>query len=1148
MVKEVGAAGGGVQGKSLGKRMNTQGKTLGKQLPAGMGTEAEEHDGQMDIDEEDEGENEDEEDDDEDEYDEDDDENDNRLQLHQHEVGSKRARTQEDGKQGKKRRRDVNPFIDDTAEVQEGEEEDEEDEGGDDEELLDDEQHASATELQQAKKDAAARAEVHRKQRQQTDEEINPEELERYYRNMDRQFDPSSEGALGEALTNAEQKSLQPSASDPKLFAVRVKAGKEREVVVCVLQKAAMKRKEGKPLPIYSIVSQDYLGGMVYVEAYKENHVKMALENIRNVYQKKVTLVPLQEMESAVSVEKRTSGGLKPGGWARVKSGRYAGDLARVLSLRSTSAQAVVQLVPRLDYEELAGYMDESNRGTNDGDVLNQNGENLSRKKRNNRSTKRARPPQKLFQRSEAQGHNLFVREVADKQGILKDTELHGHKLELCCKMFFADGYLIKTLSTRFLKPDEEPALDEINSWIAGGRTDTARREDLQKAVELAPASEESADRAANKFAAGDPVYLIDTDLTNSEAKVKGVTPAGFITIGDIRDPTDGSRLKDESIDMRPSQLRKNFKSGDHVRVCVGQHTGETGMVSHVDGGICTIFTDVSREEIQVFLRDVTSATEVSGATQTLGGYSVNDLVDLESTVGVITHVNKDTLEVITPGGTVERPNARQLRLPDIRRKINDRRATAVDIRWREIKLNDMVEIATGPAAGQSGSVLHIHRGNLFVRISGLQRHGGLRCVKSEQCRVYGSSSTNESISGTTSQNATGINGGGQMAPLGAPMSPGQFPTSTISIRNRTNVPKNQKDLVDKMVRIDSGVYKHYRGRVKDTTDLTARIELEANSKTVTEKKENIKEEGEEAKYGSTRAAPPGGMTPSRTPAHGGITPAHGGGITPAHGGGITPAHGGITPAYGGITPAHGGGTTPAHQSAMTPAHGAMTPAPTGGAMTPSRQAPSAPQSPAPHAQPNAQQTQSTSLAAQRSNQPPPPPPSSRTVTAQVPTRKQQPQPPPPARGQQEARASNEAGTDGNQEDGVVPSKVTAFTAQKQKLSPGLVVQLPDDRVAVVHEVGTGGDATVTVSDAEVGDDGKVKRATGTNKTTVQAHEVSLYKGNIDSNDKVRAVAGQYLDREGNIIGIDGDSTVIHFGDAYEVVAYNEFALIVPLK
>lgn len=55
-------------------------------------------------------------------------------------------------------------------------------------------------------------------------------------------------------------------------------------------------------------------------------------------------------------------------------------------------------------------------------------------------------------------------------------------------------------------------------------------------------------------------------------------------------------------------------------------------------------------------MRDLANATEISGTTETLGGYGLYDLVELEgSQVGCIVKVERDTVQVLMAGGTIER-------------------------------------------------------------------------------------------------------------------------------------------------------------------------------------------------------------------------------------------------------------------------------------------------------------------------------------------------------------------------------------------------------------------------------------------------------------------------------------------------------------
>ena len=49
---------------------------------------------------------------------------------------------------------------------------------------------------------------------------------------------------------------------------------------------------------------------------------------------------------------------------------------------------------------------------------------------------------------------------------------------------------------------------------------------------------------------------------------------------------------------MKQSQLRKYFATGDHVKVVVGKHDGETGMVVKVEGNVAVIFSDTMQEHV----------------------------------------------------------------------------------------------------------------------------------------------------------------------------------------------------------------------------------------------------------------------------------------------------------------------------------------------------------------------------------------------------------------------------------------------------------------------------------------------------------------------------------------------------------------------
>ena len=73
------------------------------------------------------------------------------------------------------------------------------------------------------------------------------------------------------------------------------------------------------------------LKGYIYVEAFKQQHVKQAIEDIGNlrIGRWQQLMVPIREMTDVLSVVKDTTG-LKQGSWVRIKRGMYKDDIAQV--------------------------------------------------------------------------------------------------------------------------------------------------------------------------------------------------------------------------------------------------------------------------------------------------------------------------------------------------------------------------------------------------------------------------------------------------------------------------------------------------------------------------------------------------------------------------------------------------------------------------------------------------------------------------------------------------------------------------------------------------------------------------------------------------------------------------------------------------
>lgn len=93
-------------------------------------------------------------------------------------------------------------------------------------------------------------------------------------------------------------RSLLPSPNkDPKLWQVRVKKNFEKMAVMALLNKSIDYAQRGQPLSILSVTSSDSTEGFIFVEAFKEIHVKEACSNLHYVFNSFI-LLPTNQMPS----------------------------------------------------------------------------------------------------------------------------------------------------------------------------------------------------------------------------------------------------------------------------------------------------------------------------------------------------------------------------------------------------------------------------------------------------------------------------------------------------------------------------------------------------------------------------------------------------------------------------------------------------------------------------------------------------------------------------------------------------------------------------------------------------------------------------------------------------------------------------------
>ena len=398
---------------------------------------------------------------------------------------------------------------------------------------------------------------------------------------------------------------LLPSVDDPSIWGVRCKPGKEREVVMSIMKRIEERAFSKNPMPIISAFERGgTMLGYIYMEARKQADILTSLDGIMNVYPRtKMVLVPIKEMPDLLRVTKSQQ--LQPGGYVRVKRGKYAGDLAQIDDIESNGLDVTLRIVPRLDY----GLNEDANAPMIDNGVK---GEAAKRKRQGGLGLVNvaSRPPQRLFSEAEAKKKHLkFLQSIStfDKKNWTYMNETYNN------------GFLIKDFKIQHLITENvNPTLEEVTKFTAGAEDGTENLDLTALAASLKNSN------ANDSFLPGDMVEVY-------EGEQSGVTGKAISVRGDIvtLSVTEGE-LRGQSIEVPVKGLRKRFREGDHVKVIGGSRfRDEVGMVVRIKDDRITILSDMSMQEITVFSKDLREASD-SGVAGGLGRYDIHDLVQLE--------------------------------------------------------------------------------------------------------------------------------------------------------------------------------------------------------------------------------------------------------------------------------------------------------------------------------------------------------------------------------------------------------------------------------------------------------------------------------------------------------------------------------------
>ncbi|CAL5043942.1 unnamed protein product [Urochloa decumbens] len=942
----------------------------------------------------------------------------------------------------------VRGFFDEEAQVDEDEEEEDDGEGEDD--FIND---AGADIPDEDVVRGSRRHSMPMRDEEEDIDEIERQVRERYARSTHIEY--------GEEAAEVEQQALLPSVKDPKLWMVKCAIGHERETAICLMQKYI----DRSDLQIKSVVALDHLKNYIYVEAEKEAHVKEACKGLRNIYASaKITLVPIKEMADVLSVESK-SVDLSRDSWVRMKLGIYKGDLAKVVDVDNVRQRVDVKLIPRIDLQALASKLEGREAGKKKAFV----------------------PPPRFFNIDEAREMHIRVERRRDKES--------GEYFEWVDNLKFKDGFLYKSVSTKSIHTNNiQPTFDELEKFRKPG-------DDMNG--DMASLSTLFANRKKGHFMKGDAVIVIKGDLKNLEGWVE--------------------KVEDETVHIRPKitdlpktlafnekELCKYFKPGDHVKVISGVQEGATGMVVKVEGHVLIILSDTTKEHIRVFADHVVESSEITTGITRIGDYELHDLVLLDNlSFGVIIRVETEAFQVLK--GVPDRPEVVLVKLREIKSKI-DRRASAKDRSNNIISTKDVVRVVEGACKvckGKQGPVEHIHKGILFIYDRHHLEHAGFICAKAQSCLLVGGSTGGRRGNGMDPADARL---GALRSPASILQSPGRLPPRGphMNYGGRFGGGRGGRGhdaLVGKCIKIKSGPYKGYRGRVKEVTGALVRVELDSLMKIVTVKRDDIADTPtvatpfREPRYSLGGETP---MHPSRTPHHAYQTPMRDPGATPIHDGMRTPMR---SRAWAPMSPPRDNwedgnpatwGSSPAYQPGTPPARPYEAPTPgSGWANTPGVSFNDAPTPRENYANAPSPYVPSTPVGQ-------PMTPNSAAYLPGTP-------------GGQPMTPGN-VGMD-------IMSPIIGGEGEGTWLLPDVLVNVlrgGDDGPGVVREVLGDGSCRVALGSSGSGD-----------MVTVLPNELEVIRPK--KSDRIKILNGNFRGYTGKLIGIDGSDGIVKLDDTYEV-------------
>ncbi|KAI3384287.1 hypothetical protein SNEBB_005046 [Seison nebaliae] len=649
-----------------------------------------------------------------------------------------------------------------------------------------------------------------------------------------------------------------------KIWIVQCRIGRENETVLRLMQKfMTLSKTTGEKLLIKSVIAKPNVKGRIYIEAFKLPHVNQAIENVNSLSAakyKQPSMVTAKEMIDIMKIVD-VVGEIRKNAWVRLKSSMYKDDLAKVMSYDQTENVVILKLIPRFEYTK---------KKTNKLDGIP------------NRKRRVARPSAKKFDMNIARQNGMTVKETNN------GYSCNGMNFDM--KGFLHRRFRAHIIVTQGVTPTPKE-LENFGESLSQALDDEQAVENLRKNSEK------------TNFAIGDVVIVLTSSLKNLTGRVLSINKDS-VQIKPIHNDLT------EPIDFPPHELRKFINRGDHVKVTNGKYKGDTGLVSVVDGNEVVLYSDISKDEIIVLLRDVERCDEKASGVDSSGQFSYGDIVEIDKeNCGIIIRLENDHFTILNQYGHV-----RRVQKISVKKKKINKYITATDCKKMSISIGDRVKVVEGKFREQIATVKCIVSKYVFLSTKTIAINGGMFVCRANMLELmgatvgmnnnnnsnfsykYSSSNDNSNFNSTTNfgmaspslmqspqiheDNSDGWSLSGSSSPAIGQQSPNPHNNNSNNNNNSFNNNNNNNNrsnyqrrnnnnnnnnnnqqgrknrfnprnnpLLGRTAKIIRGTYKSYTGILKDITETLVKLELHSTCSTISIEVEKVKVEHENGTF-----------------------------------------------------------------------------------------------------------------------------------------------------------------------------------------------------------------------------------------------------------------------------------------------------------